>query len=75
MLGADSIAMPSAAEAEAAVPKVEASEACTASEEVVARTAILAVMTTLPAWTMMVTSSLSTPAAAANFSCREEVSA
>ena len=38
MVGADSIVMPSAVEAEAAVPKVSASEACTASEEVVART-------------------------------------
>ena len=38
MLGADSIVMLSAAEAEAAVPKVSASEACTTSEEVVALT-------------------------------------
>ena len=68
--------MLSAVEAEAAVPKVEVSEACTASEEAVAAsTVILAVMTTLPASTAMVTKALSTPAAEANLSCSKEVSA
>jgi hypothetical protein len=38
MMGADSIVTFSAAEAAAAVPKVDVSEACTAAEVVVART-------------------------------------
>ena len=75
LMGSDTMVMPSAAEEAAAVPEVEVSEDCTASEEVEARTAILAVMSTLPASTAMVTSEMSTPAAAANLACREVVSA
>ena len=73
MLGSDTIGMPSAVEAEAAVPKVEVSEDCTASEEVEAGIAIFAVISTLPASTVMVTSAMLTPAAAANLACRKVV--
>eukprot|EP00964_Phaeocystis_antarctica_P030697 scaffold17359_cov57-Phaeocystis_antarctica.AAC.4 len=62
--------MPSAAEAAAAVPRVELSEVCTAAAVVEAGTAMVAVMSTLPAVTTMVTSDSSTPAAAA-MRCRK----
>ena len=74
MAGADSIVIPSASEAAAAVPRVEASEVCTASAVVEAGTAMVAVMITLAAATSMVTSDLSTPAAVAILACRSEVS-
>ena len=76
MLGSDSTVMPSAAEAAAAVPRVEASEVCTASAVVEAGTAMVAVMMTLAAVTLMVTSEMSsTPAALAIFCSRLVVSA
>ena len=52
MLGSDSTVMPSAAEAAAAVPRVAASEVCTASAVVEAGTAMVAVMITLAAATL-----------------------
>ena len=74
-VGTDSTAMPRAAEAEAAVPRVEESDSSTmvAAEE--AGTAMLAVMITLAADTLIVTSDASTPAAVAMFCCKVEVSA
>ena len=73
MLGTDSTVMLSAAEAAAAVPRVKASEACTASAVVEAGTAMVAVMITEAAATLMVTSEASsTPAAVAIF-CRRLV--
>ena len=73
-VGTDSTAMPRAAEAEAAVPRVEESADSTmvAAEE--AGTAMLAVMITLAADTLIVTSDASTPAAVAMFCCKVEVS-
>ena len=65
-----SIVMPSAVEAAAAVPRVELSEVCTAAAVVEAGTAMVAVMSTLPAVTTMVTSDSSTPAAVA-IPCRK----
>ena len=76
ILGSDSTVMPSAAEAAAAVPRVEASEVCTAAGVVEAGTAMVAVMITEPAATLMVTSEASsTPAAVAILCRRLEVSA
>ena len=69
-VGAASIVTPSAVEAAAAELSVEDSEVCTAAVVVEAGTAIVAVMSTLPAVTAMVTSELSTPAAVAT-SCRK----
>eukprot|EP00964_Phaeocystis_antarctica_P031862 scaffold18018_cov42-Phaeocystis_antarctica.AAC.1 len=69
-VGADSIVTPSAAEASAAVPRVEESEVCTAAAVVEAGTAMVAVMITLAAATAMVTSDSSTPAAVA-MPCRK----
>ena len=74
MLGSDSTAMPSAAEAVAAVPRVEKSVACTAAGVVEAGTAIVAVMITLAAATWMDTEAASTPALAAIDSWRSDVS-
>ena len=75
ILGSDSTVMPSAAEAAAAVPRVEASEVCTAAGVVEAGTAMVAVMITEAAATLMVTSEASsTPAAVAIFSRRLVVS-
>ena len=76
MLGSNSTVMSSAAEAAAAVPRVEASEVFTAAGVVEAGTAMVAVMITEPAATLMVTSEASsTPAAVAIFCRRLEVSA
>ena len=75
MLGSDSTVMPSAAEAAAAVPRVEVSEVCTAAGVVEAGTTMVAVMSTLAAVTLMVTSEASTPAASAIFCRRLVVSA
>ena len=72
--GTSSIVIPSAAEAAAAVPRVEESESCTTSAVVEAGTAIVAVMRTLAAVTRIVTSDLSTPAALATFCCKLETS-
>eukprot|EP00964_Phaeocystis_antarctica_P107457 scaffold72176_cov68-Phaeocystis_antarctica.AAC.2 len=47
MDGADSTVMPSAAEAAAAVPRVDASEVCSTAAVVSAGTAMVAVMITL----------------------------
>eukprot|EP00964_Phaeocystis_antarctica_P113380 scaffold77420_cov63-Phaeocystis_antarctica.AAC.5 len=66
--------MTSAAEASAAVPRVEESEVCTASAVVEAGTAMVAVMRTLAAATRIVTSDLSTPAASATFCCQLDLS-
>ena len=65
-----SILMPSAVEAAAAVPRVELSEVCTAAAVVEAGTAMVVVMSTLPAVTRRGTSDSSTPAAAA-MRCRK----
>ena len=73
ILGSDSTVMPSAAVASLVVPRLEASEVCTAAGEVEAGTAMLAVMITEAAATLMVTSEASsTPAAVAMF-CRRFV--
>ena len=72
--GFSSIVMPSAVEAAAAVPRVEASEVSTAAGVVEAGTAMVAVMSTLPAVTAMVTSDVSTPAAVATPYRKLEVS-
>ena len=73
-VGASSTVMPSAAEASAAVPSVEESEACTASGAMEAGTAMVAIMRTLAAVTRIVTSDLSTPAALATFCCKLDLS-
>ena len=76
-LGSESIAAPSAAEAEAAVPRRDESEVCTVAAVVEAGTMMVAVISTpLPAAvTAMVTAEESTPAAEAIEPCREAVSA
>ena len=68
--GFSSIVMPGAVEAAAAVPRVEASEVCTAAAVVEAGTVMVTMMSTLPAVTAMVTSDLSTPAVVAT-PCRK----
>ena len=73
-VGTDSTVTPSTAEAASTVASLEESEACTAAAVVEAGTAMLAVMITLAAATLIVTSDLSTPAAAATPCCRLEVS-
>ena len=65
MMGIDITVTPSAVEAAAAVPRVEDSVVCTAAGVVEAGTAMVAVMSTLPAVTVTVTAEVSTPAAAA----------
>ena len=75
IVGTASTATPSAVEAAAAVPRVEASEACTVTAAEEAGTAMLAVMITLAAATLIVTSEASTPAAVAMFCRKDEVSA
>ena len=74
IVGIDTTVMPSAVEAVAAVPRVEESEVCTAAGVVEAGTAMVAVMSTLPAATLIVTSDLSTPAAVATFCCKLDLS-
>eukprot|EP00964_Phaeocystis_antarctica_P031366 scaffold17756_cov47-Phaeocystis_antarctica.AAC.1 len=66
--------MPSAAEAAAAVPRVEESVVCNAAGVVEAGTAIVAVMITLAADTRIDTEAASTPALAAIERRRAEVS-
>ena len=74
MMGSDSTVMPSAVEAEAAVPRVEESEVCTAAGVVEAGTVIVAVMITLAAVTSMDTEAAVTLAASAIELWRAEVS-
>ena len=74
VVGASSTVMPSAVEAAAAVPRVAPREVCTAAGVVEAGTAMVAVMSTLPAATLIVTSDASTPALAAIALWRAEVS-
>eukprot|EP00964_Phaeocystis_antarctica_P022436 scaffold12455_cov62-Phaeocystis_antarctica.AAC.3 len=73
-VGTDSTVMPSTAEAASAVASLEESEVCTAVAVVEAGTAMLAVIITLAAATLIVTNDLSTPAAAATLCCKLEVS-
>ena len=74
MVGASSAVTPSAVEAASAVPRVEESEVSTTSGVKEAGTAMVAVMRTLPAATSIVTNDLSTPAIAAMFSCKTDLS-
>ena len=74
MLGSNSTGMPSAVEAVAAVPRVEVSDFCTAAAVVNAGTAMVAVMITEAAATLIVTSDASTPALSAIELRRAEVS-
>ena len=73
-VGTDSTVRPSTVEAASAVASLEESEVCTAVAVVEAGTAMLAVMITLAAATLIVTSDLSMPAAAATLCCKLEVS-
>ena len=66
--------MPSAAEATAGVPAMAVSEVSTVAAGVVAGTAMAAVMITLAAATLIVTSDLSTPTALATFCCKLDLS-
>ena len=75
MVGTASTVMPSAALATEAVPRLEETVLCTAATVVVAGTAMVAVMITEAAVTLMVTSDASTPAAVAILCRRPEVSA
>ena len=75
MVGSDSTVIPSAAEAAAAVPRLEESEACSAAAVMEAGTVMVAVMITLAAATLIVTNDMSTPAAVAMPCCKLEVSA
>ena len=74
ILGTDTTVMPSAAEAAAAVPRLEESVVCTVTGVVEAGTAIMAVMSTLAAATVTVTAEASTAATAAIELCRAVVS-
>ena len=74
MVGTSSTATPSAVEAASAVPKLEESKVCRTSAVVEAGTAMVAVMRTLTAATLIVTSDLSTPAALATFCCKLDLS-
>ena len=65
MLGSDSTSMPSTVEASSAVPRLLASEVCTAAAVLEAGTAMVAVMRTLAPVMATVTSEASTPATAA----------
>ena len=75
MEGVSTIVMPSAMEAVAVVPRVEAREVCIAAAVVDSGTAIVAEIITLPGAMAMVTSAVSTPAAVATLRCTLEVSA
>ena len=74
MLGSDSTSMPSTAEAAARSLRADSSELCTASAVVEAGTPMVAVMMTLAAARLIVTSDASTPALAAILPRRAEVS-
>ena len=71
-VGSDSTVMPSAAEAAAAVPRLEVSLVCTLAA-VAAGTVIVAVMITLAAAMVMMVDEGATPALAAIESRRAEV--
>ena len=73
-VGTDSTVTPSAVEAAAAVARLEESAFCSVVAFVEAGTEMVAVMITLAAATLIVTSDLSTPAAVATACCRLEVS-
>ena len=73
-VGSDSTVMPSAVEAAAAVPRLEESEVCNAAAVVDAGIESMAVMITLPAVTLIVTSDLSKPVTVAMLCCKLEVS-
>ena len=64
-VGTVSTVTPNAVEASAAVPRLEESEVCTVPAVVEAGTAMVAVMSTLPAVMVRVTAEASTPAAVA----------
>ena len=74
-VGVLSTVMPSASEAPAAVARLSERAACTADAVVEAGTAMVAVMRTLAAATLMVTSEASTLASRATLAWRAEVSA
>merc|ERR1740130_574531 len=74
MVGADSTVMPSALVAAVAVGRAAESVACTRVEVVEAGTAMVAVMSTEAAATVMVTAEASTPASSATLLWMEEVS-
>eukprot|EP00964_Phaeocystis_antarctica_P129562 scaffold93408_cov67-Phaeocystis_antarctica.AAC.1 len=74
-VGDDSTTTPSTSEADSAVaPNVDNSELCTADAVVAAGTAMVAVMSTLAATTLISTSSSPTPAAVATVCRKLEVS-
>ena len=70
MVGTSSTVTPSTVEAAPAVPNLEVSEVRIASTVMEAGMAMVAVMRTLAAATLIVTSDLSTPAAVATFCCK-----
>ena len=74
MVGTASTIRPSVVEAPKVVPRAEESEVPTASGALEAGTTMVAVMRTLPAATWMVTNDVSTPAIAAIFSCKPDLS-
>ena len=74
MEGFDTTVMPSAVEAASVVSKWEASELCILSAVMEAGTAMVAVMITLAAVTLIATSDLSTPAALATFCFKLDLS-
>ena len=74
IVGTASTVTPSTAEAASAVASLEESEVCTAEAVVEAGTAMRAVIITLAAATLIVTSDASMPAAAATLCCKLEVS-
>jgi len=74
MVGTSSTVTPSTAEAAPAVPRLEESEVCISSAVMEAGMAMVAVMRTLAAATLIVTSDLSTPAALATLCCKLEMS-
>jgi len=74
MVGTFSTVTPSAVEASVAVPNFEVIEVCIASTVMEAGTAMVTVMSTLAAATLIVTSDLSTPAAVATFCCKLDLS-
>jgi len=61
-------------EAASAVPRADESEVCTSSAVMEAGTAMVAVMITLAAATLILTNDSLTPAAAATLCCKPEVS-
>ena len=70
MVGTSSTVTPSAVEASSAEPMLEESRVCTVPAVVEAGTAMVAVMRTLAAATLIATCDLSTPAAVAIFCCK-----